>query len=73
MILDNAKPRLIEAIEKAATTKEKQEVNFIYNELLNYDTISSVFDWLFRQSVDFETRRDEYRYVVIIKPKLIRL
>ncbi len=69
MILENAKPRLIEAIEKAKTTKKEQEVTFIYNELLNYDTISSVFDWLFRQSVDFETRHDEYRFVVIVKPK----
>ncbi len=69
MILDNAKPRLVEAIEKAKATKEEQEVTFIYNELLNYDTISSVFDWVFRQGVDFETRHDEYRFVVIIKPE----
>ncbi len=72
MILENAKPRLLEAIEKANSTKEKHEVTFIYNELLSYDTIFSVFEWIFRQSIDFETRRDEYRFVIIIHPKNLR-
>lgn len=69
MILENAKPRLNEAIEKANSTKEKQEVTFIYNELLTSDTIISVFEWLFREGVDFGTRHDEYRFVMIIYPK----
>ena len=69
MILENAKPRLNEAIEKANSTKEQQEVTFIYNELLNYDTITSVFDWLFRSGIDFGTRRDEYRFVIIVYPE----
>lgn len=69
MILDNAKPRLKEAIEKANSSKENQEVLFIYNELLSYDTIMSVFEWLFRDGVDFGTRHDEYRFVIIINPK----
>ncbi len=69
MILKNAKPRLNEAIEKVISTKEKQEVTFIYNELLSHDTISSVFDWLFRENVDFQTRHDEYRFVIIVHPK----
>jgi hypothetical protein len=69
MILENAKPRLNEAIDKANSTKEIQEVTFIYNELLTYDTITSVFDWIFRQNVDFGTRHDEYRFVILIHPK----
>ena len=69
MILENAKPRLKEAIEKANSTKQKQEVTFIYNELLTHDTISAVFDWLFRSCVDFGTRYDEYRFVIIVCPK----
>jgi hypothetical protein len=70
MILENAKPRLSEAIEKANSTKEKQEATFIYNELLTHDTITAVFDWLFRSSVEFGTRYDEYRFVVIVFPKI---
>lgn len=69
MILDNAKPRLEGAIEKANSENIEQEVKFIYNEMLTHDTISSVFDWLFRKSIDFRTRHDEYRFVVIIYPK----
>ena len=69
MILENTKPRLMAAIEKANSTNEEQEVTFIYNELLTHDTISSVFDWLFKGGVDFGTRHDEYRFVVIIYPK----
>lgn len=69
MILENATPRLIEAIEKANTSGESQEVKFIYQELLNYDKIYSVFEWIFKQSVDFTTRHDEYRFVIIIHPK----
>lgn len=69
MILENAKPRLSKAIEKANSTKEKQEVTFIYNELLTHDTITAVFDWLFRSGVDFGTRHDEYRFVIIVCPK----
>ena len=71
MILSNAKVRLNDAIEKANSTNEEQSVSFLYNELLTYDTITSVFDWLFREAVDFETRRCEYRFLIIIKPKKI--
>ena len=70
MILDNAIPRLQEAIDLANSSKEKQEVSFIYNEMLTHDTISTVFMWLFRCSTDFETRHDEFRFVVIIHPKI---
>jgi hypothetical protein len=70
MILNNAKPRLNEAIENANKTKQPQEVTFIYNELLTYDTITLVFEWLFKQSIDFMTRHDEYRFVLIIQPKV---
>lgn len=69
MILENAKPRLDEAIEKANLTKENQEVTFIYNELLTHDTITAVFDWLFRKGIDFGTRHDEYRFIIIIFTK----
>lgn len=69
MILENAKPRLNEAIVKANLSNKKQEVTFIYNEMLTSDTISSVFFWLFKESVAFETRHDDYRFVVIIHPK----
>lgn len=69
MILDNAIPRLKEAIEKANKENENQEVKFIYNELHTYDTITAVFEWVFKQGVDFSTRHDEYRFVIIIHPK----
>jgi len=68
MILENAKPRLNEAIDKANSEKEKQEVTFLYAELLTNDTITSVFDWLFRESVDFKTRHDEARFVIVVYP-----
>ena len=69
MILENAKPRLNEAIEKANSTKQEQETTFIYNEMLTNDTVMSVFEWLFRSSVDFRTRHDEYRFVIIVYPQ----
>ena len=69
MILENALPRIKEAIEKADKTGEKPEVTFIYQELLNYDTVFSLFEWLFRNGTDFTTRHDEYRFVIIIHPK----
>ena len=72
MILHNAIPRLTEAIKAAKTTEKTQEVNFIYNELLTCDTITSVFNWLFRNSIDFATRHDEFRFVVLIYPKKIQ-
>jgi hypothetical protein len=71
MILDNAKPRLEDAVFKANVTKRPQDVAFIYNELLTHDTIISVFDWLFKEGVDFATRRDEFRFVVIVQPPII--
>ncbi len=71
MILDNAKPRLQEAMDEADKTKLPQEVKFIYNELHTIDTITSVFEWIYKQGRDFATRRDEYRYVIIIQPKTI--
>lgn len=69
MILENATPRISDAMQLANSTKENQEVKFIYNELGNYDTIGAVFMWIFRQGHDFTTRHDEYRFVVIIHPK----
>ncbi len=69
MILENAKPRLLEAIAKSKELNTPQEVTFIYNEMLGYDTIFSVFEWLFRKSVDFQTRHDEFRFVIIIHPR----
>ena len=69
MILDNAKPKLEEAIALTTLTGQSQEVKFIYNELVTYDTITSVFNWLFREGIDFTTKREEYRFVVIIHPK----
>ena len=69
MILENAIPRLEAAIKEADSTKEPTGVAFLYNEVLTHDTITSVFDWLFRKSTDFSTRHDEYRFVVIIHPK----
>ena len=69
MILENAKPKLDEAIEKANLLKESQEIKFIYNELLTGDTIHSVFDYLFRNSINFATRNEEYRFVIIVTPQ----
>ena len=69
MILNNAIPRLEQAIEIATETKKEQQVRFLYNELLTHDTISSVFNYIFKKGIDFETRHEEYRFVVIIKPK----
>jgi hypothetical protein len=69
MILENAKPRILEAMELANCTQEKQEVKFIYNELKTHDTIGAVFMWILQQFHDFTTRHDEYQFVVIIHPK----
>ena len=69
MIFENAKPRLDEAIEKANSTKESQEVRFIYNELSDSESMSPVFNYFFKNSVEFSTRYDEFRFVVIIHPK----
>jgi hypothetical protein len=68
MILQNAKQRLLEASEKANIEETTQEVTFIYNELLTHDGILSVFEWLFRNSIDFGTRHDEFRFVVLVFP-----
>ena len=69
MVLENAKPSLKVAITNANTINIEQEVKFIYNELLTLDTISSVFDWLFREKVEFRTRYDEMRFVIVIYAK----
>ncbi len=66
MILENAKPRLLEAINDCKKTNTPKEVKFIYNELLTYDKIYSVFEYLFSLNIDFSTRNEEYRYVIII-------
>lgn len=70
MIIDNTIPRLQEDINLTNSTKEKQPVSFIYNEMLTHDTISAVFMWLFKCSTDFETKHDESKFVVIIHPKI---
>lgn len=70
MNFENVKPRLEIAIEKANNTKENQEVLFIYNELLTKDSMNPIFEFLFSQGIDFATRHDEYRFVVIIFPKI---
>ncbi len=69
MIIENAKHRINEAFGKADLSNTEQELIYIYNELLNYDTITSVFDYIFRKGYDFKTRHDEYRFVVIVYPK----
>jgi len=69
MILENAKPRLLEAMALANCTQTNQEVTFIYNELHTHDTIGAVFMWIVEHFHDFTTRHDEYRFVVIIHPK----
>lgn len=69
MILNNAIPRLKEKIEEATKSDTTQDVSFIYNETLTSDTIGSVFYWLFQQGIEFKTRYDEYRFVIVIYPK----
>lgn len=69
MILTNAIPRLTDALEKTISTNQKQTVKFIYNELLSYDGIISVFDWIFRKGYDFTTNHTEYRFEITIHPK----
>lgn len=69
MILKNALPRIEEAIEKANTTKVEQEVTFMYHELMTYDTVISLFEWLFRKSIPFKSSYNEHRYVITILPK----
>ena len=62
-------PRLEALITKANETKEPQEERFLNQELKSYDKIYSVFNWLFDNGVDFETKRTKDRFIVIIKPK----
>lgn len=68
MILINAIPRLEEAIKNSNSSDIPTGVSFLYNELLTHDTISSVFDWLFRKNVDFSTKHEEFRFIIIIHP-----
>lgn len=69
MIFENLKPRLDEAMAEADTVKKPQEVKLIYNELIGKDCMNPAFEYLFGNSRDFETRRDEYRFVLVILPK----
>lgn len=69
MILKNVQPRIELAMKKADESKEKVEIPLMYQELLTYDTIISVFEFIFKQSYDFTTRHDEFRFVIIIHPK----
>lgn len=68
MILENLKPRLLETLIKATETNTPVEMPLIYNELLTHDKIYSVFEFMFNVGMDFETRKDEFRYVIIVKP-----
>lgn len=69
MIFENAKPRLDDAIKLANSSKESQEVKFIYNELCDKEAMGPAFNYLFWEGVDYTTRHDEYRFVLIIHPK----
>ena len=68
MILENAIPRLEKAIELSISEKQPKEVAFLYHELRTIDTISSVFNWIYEKGVDFQTRRDDSRFVIIVNP-----
>lgn len=67
--LENAQPRITEAIENAEKKKEIQEVKFIYNELNHCSSFNSVFEYLLKENVNFGIRHDEYRFVLLIFPK----
>ena len=69
MQMQHAIPKLEALIVKANETQEPQEERFLNQELKSYDKIYSVFNWLFDNGVDFETKRTKDRFIVIIKPK----
>lgn len=69
MIFENVKPRLDEAIELSERGLSKQDVSFIYNELTDKKSMSTVFEYLFIKSIAFATRYDEYRFVITINPQ----
>jgi len=69
MIFNNLKPRLDEAMKAAKVTGEGKEVKLIYNEIDYPSAMNEAFEYLFTHGQDFETRHDEYRFVLIIKPK----
>jgi len=64
--LDNCKSRIDEAIELSKTTKENQEVKFIYNEMCSRYDFNEVFEYLIQNGINFSIRHDEYRFVLII-------
>ena len=70
MQMQHAIPKLEALIVKANETQEPQEERFLNQELKSYDKIYSVFNWLFDNGVDFETKRTKDRFIVLIKPKI---
>ena len=69
MIFENLQPRIDDAIKEADLTKEPKEVKLIYNEI-GYDwAMNPAFEYLFSKSIEFATRYDETRFVLIILPK----
>ncbi len=69
MIFENLKPRLDEAIIESDKTQEPVEVKLIYNELIGRNCMNPAFEYLYSETRDFRTRRDEYRFVIVIYPK----
>ena len=69
MILKNALPRIEEAIEEVNKTGVEKDVTFMYHELMTYDTVISLFEWLFKKSIPFKSSYTEHRYVITILPK----
>jgi len=62
----NATPRIEEAIDLVKKTGISQEVNFLYNEMNNENSFNEVFEYLLKNTINFEIRHDEYRFVLII-------
>ena len=69
MILENSLPRIKDYIELANHKDEPQDVTFVYQEMNTHDTIHSVFKWLFNNNIEFSTRYDQMRFVVVVHPK----
>ncbi len=69
MIFENLQPRIDDAILSADKTGEPVEVKLIYNEIGYRHAMNDAFEYLFWKSRPFQTRYDEYRFVLIILPE----
>lgn len=63
-------PKLKTALYLSTQESKPQSVSFSYSSLDRNDLIYDVFKWLYTHEVDFQTQRCEFRFLVIVYPKI---